>query len=299
VIPPAWREVWICRHPRGHLQATGVDAAGRKQYLYHPDWRARRDQQKFDQMLQFAAALPRLRRVVQRDLAAEGVGRDRVLAAAVRLLDRGMFRIGSEDYAEQNQSYGLATLLKEHVTLNGTRMRFTFPAKSGQQRDQVIHDPAVLPVVQGLKRRRAGSEELLAFRRDREWTDVTSADINGYLKAATGDDFSAKDFRTWNGTVIAAAALAGDVPETKAARQRRVNEAVKGVAFFLGNTPAVCRASYIDPRVLDRFHSGWTIAVELRTNEDPFAQDRKRRRIERAVIDLISDPRDSPLVERP
>jgi DNA topoisomerase I len=121
VIPPAWREVWICRHPRGHLQATGVDAAGRN--LYHPDWRARRDQQKFDQMLQFAAALPRLRRVVQRDLAAEGVGRDRVLAAAVRLLDRGMFRIGSEDYAEQNQSYGLATLLKEHVSLNGTLMR--------------------------------------------------------------------------------------------------------------------------------------------------------------------------------
>jgi len=213
-------------------------------------------------------------------------------------LDRGMFRIGSEDYAEQNKSYGLATLLKEHVTLNGTRMRFTFPAKSGQQRDQSIADPVVLPVIRSLKRRRAGSHELLAFREGRQWTDVTSADINTYLKAATGDDFSAKDFRTWNGTVIAAAALAGDVPETKAARKRQVNEAVKGVAFFLGNTPAVCRASYIDPRVLDRFHSGWTIAVDLRSNADPFAQDRRRRRIERAVIDLISDPRDSTLVEQ-
>ena len=298
-IPPAWRDVWICMHPRGHLQATGVDAAGRKQYLYHPDWRARRDQQKFDQMLEFADALPRLRRVVHRDLECEGVGRDRVLAAAIRLLDRGMFRIGSEDYAEQNQSYGLATLLKEHVTLNGTRMRFNFPAKSGQQRNQTIEDPMVLPVVRSLKRRRGGSPELLAFRTQRSWADVTSADINEYLKTATGDDFSAKDFRTWNGTVIAAALLAGDVPETKAARKRRVNEAVKGVAFFLGNTPAVCRASYIDPRVLDRFQSGWTIAVQMRPGEDPFAQERKRRRVERAVIDLISDPRASPLVERP
>jgi DNA topoisomerase IB len=297
-IPPAWRDVWVCLDPRGHLQATGVDAAGRKQYLYHADWRARRDQQKFDEMLEFAEALPRLRRVVRRDLEGEGADRDRVLASAVRLLDRGMFRIGSEDYAEQNQSYGLATLLKEHVTLNGTKMRFSFPAKSGQHRDQVIEDAAVLPVMRALKRRRGGSPELLAFRQSRRWVDVTSADINGYLKQATGGDFSAKDFRTWNGTVIAAAALAGDVPETKTARKRRVNDAVKGVAFFLGNTPAVCRASYIDPRVLDRFQSGWTIAIEMRPDEDPFAEDRRRRRIERAVIDLISDPRDSPLVER-
>ena len=297
-IPPAWRDVWVCLDPRGHLQATGIDAAGRKQYLYHPDWRTRRDQQKFDEMLEFAEALPRLRRVVRRDLDGDGASRDRVLAAAVRLLDRGMFRIGSEDYAEQNKSYGLATLLKEHVTLNGTRMSFSFPAKSGQQRDQVIEDAAVLPVMRALKRRRGGSPELLAFRESRGWVDVTSADINVYLKQATGGDFSAKDFRTWNGTVIAAAALAGDVPETKTARKRRVNEAVKGVAFFLGNTPAVCRASYIDPRVLDRFQSGWTIAIELRPNEDPFSEDRRRRRIERAVIDLISDPRESPLVER-
>ena len=297
-IPPAWQDVWVCLDSRGHLQATGVDAAGRKQYLYHPEWRARRDQQKFDEMLEFAEALPRLRRVVRRDLEGEGADRDRVLATAVRLLDRGMFRIGSEDYAEQNKSYGLATLLKEHVTLNGTKMRFRFPAKSGQHRDQVIEDPAVLPVMRALKRRRGGSPELLAFRQARRWVDVTSADINAYLKQATGGDFSAKDFRTWNGTVIAAAALAGDVPDTKAARKRRVNEAVKGVAFFLGNTPAVCRASYIDPRVLDRFRSGWTIAVELRPDEDPFSEDRRRRRIERAVIDLISDPRESSLVER-
>ena len=297
-IPPAWKDVWICTHPRGHLQATGVDAAGRKQYLYHADWRSRRDQQKFDEMLEFAESLPKLRRVVRRDLAADGVGRERVLAAAVRLLDRGLFRIGSEDYADQNESYGLATLRKDHVTLNGTRMSFSFPAKSGQQRDQTLEEPAVVPLMRALKRRRGGSPELLAFQARRRWVDVTSADINDYLKAATGDDFSAKDFRTWNGTVIAAAALAGEVPATKAARKRRVNDAVKGVALFLGNTPAVARASYIDPRVLDRFQSGWTIAVDLQPGEDPFAKERKRRRVERAVIDLISEPRESPLVER-
>jgi DNA topoisomerase IB len=297
-IPPAWTEVWICTHPRGHLQATGIDAAGRKQYLYHPEWRTRRDQQKFDQMLEFAEALPKLRVVVRRDLTADGVSRDRVLAAAVRLLDRGLFRIGSEDYADQNESYGLATLLKDHVTLNGTCMRFSFPAKSGQQRVQTLEEPALVPVMRALKRRRGGGTELLAYQETRRWVDVTSADINSYLKAATGDDFTAKDFRTWNGTVIAAAALAGEVPATRAARKRRVNDAVKGVALFLGNTPAVARASYIDPRVLDRFQSGWTIAVGLQPGEDPFAKERKRRRIERAVIDLISEPRESPLVER-
>jgi DNA topoisomerase-1 len=216
-----------------------------------------------------APAGDRRRCVLRRDLATEGLGRDRVLAASARLLDRGMFRIGSEAYAEQHRSYGLATLLKDHVTLNGTRVHFSFPAKSGQQRDQIVDDPLVLPVVRALKRRRGGSNELLAFREDHEWADVTSNEINGYLKAVTGDDFSARDFRTWNGTVIAAALLAGDVPDTKTARRRRVNEAVKGVAFFLGNTPAVSRASYIDPRVVDRFHSGWTIAVDLRIDEDP------------------------------
>ena len=297
-IPPAWTDVWICLDPRGHLQATGVDAAGRKQYLYHEKWRTRRDQQKFDEMLEFAQALPRLRRVVRRDLDGSDVGRGRVLAAAVRLLDRGLFRIGSEDYAEQNASYGLATLLKEHVSLAGTRLHFDFPAKSGQRRKQVIDDPLVLPVMRALKRRRGGSAELLAFRAGGRWVDVTSADINDYVKDVIGDGFSAKDFRTWNATVIAATALAGEVPTTRAARKRRENEAVKLVSFFLGNTPAVCRASYIDPRVFDRFHSGWTIAIELGPGEDPFARDRKRRRLERAVADLISGPRESPLVER-
>jgi DNA topoisomerase-1 len=297
-IPPAWQDVWICTHPRGHLQATGVDAAGRKQYLYHPWWRARRDQAKFDQMLEFAAALPRLRRDVRRDLALPDLDRTRVLACAVRLLDCGLFRIGSEDYAEQNQSYGLSTLLKEHVSVDGEGTRFDYPAKGGQRRIHWIADPALVPIVSALKRRRGGSAELLAYREGRKWVDVTSADINAYLKQATGGDFSAKDFRTWNGTVLAALFLAGEVPDSRTARRRAITQAVKFVAFYLGNTPAVCRASYIDPRVFDRFQSGWTIALDRGHEEDPFANDAARRRWEKAVIDLVSEPRESPLVER-
>ena len=302
-IPPAWEDVWICTHPRGHLQATGVDAAGRKQYLYHADWRTRRDQQKFDEMLDFAEALPRLRRVVKRDLDGAPLGREQVLACAVRMLDLGMFRIGSEDYAEQNQSYGLATLLKEHVTLDGRRVRFDYPAKSKQQREHWVEDPRVVPVLSGLKKRRGGSAELLAYREGRRWADVTSADVNEYVKSAIGDEFSAKDFRTWNGTVLAAVALAevaaAEVPKSKTARKRSINDAVKGVAFFLGNTPAVARASYIDPRVFDRFDSGWTIALPNRTRDKLLGNETSRRRVEKAVIDLISEPRESDLVERP
>ena len=297
-IPPAWEDAWICMHPRGHLQATGVDAAGRKQYLYHADWRTRRDQAKFDEMLEFAEALPRLRRAVKRDLAADGLERERVLACAVRLLDLGMFRIGSEDYAEQNQSYGLATLLKEHVTLNGTKIHFDYPGKSNQRREHWVIDAQVKPVVSALKKRRGGSPELFAYKAGRKWADVTSDDVNEYVKRVTRGEFSAKDFRTWHGTVLAAVAVAGDVPASKTARKRRINDAVKGVSFFLGNTPAVSRASYIDPRVFDRFQSGWTIALPGRSGEAVLAHEPTRRKVERAVIDLISEPHESPLVER-
>ena len=298
-IPPAWKDVWICMQPRGHLQATGVDAAGRKQYLYHADWRTRRDQQKFDEMLEFAEALPRLRRVVKRDLTGDDLGRDQVLAVALRLLDRGMFRIGSEDYAEQNQSYGLATLLKEHVSLEGAEIHFDYPGKSNQRRRQLITDAQIASMVSALKKRRGGSPELLAYREGRRWVDVTSADVNDYVKRATAGEFSAKDFRTWHATVFAAIAVAGEVPKSKTARKRRINDAVKGVAFFLGNTPAVCRASYIDPRVFDRFDSGWTIALPNRSGDELLGNETSRRRVEKAVIDLIAEPRESPLVERP
>jgi DNA topoisomerase IB len=262
VIPPAWNDVWICPYPGGHIQATGIDAAGRKQYLYHPRWRERRDQEKFDDMVAFARTLPALRARVAAELAHDDLGFDHVCACAVRLLDRGFFRIGSEDYAVRNETYGLATMKKRHVRLGrGGTLLFDYPAKHGKRRVQALVDPEVADVVRRLKGRRGGGDELLAFKRGGRWADIRSEDINAWLKAATGRDISAKDFRTWGATVLAAIALAvsGEAPATKTGRKRAMVRAIKEVAHYLGNTPAVARASYIDPRVLDRFEDGETI----------------------------------------
>ena len=304
-IPPAWQDVWICPYPNGHLQATGTDAAGRKQYRYHDGWRTRRDAEKFDDMVQFAKALPRLRRRVARDLGdCATLDRDCVLACAVRLLERGFFRIGSEQYAEDNQSYGLATMRKQHVTVDEDGvMIFDFPAKSGQRRHQGIVDEKAAEIVTALKRRRGGSDNLLAYKSGRRWRDVRSEDINEYVKDAIGGDHSAKDFRTWNATALAAVALAvsGESARTKTARKRAVKRAVEEVAVYLGNTPAVCRASYIDPRVFDAFDARLTIrpalervAGKLRPGELPIHQPE----LERAVLDLIDERAGSAAVER-
>jgi DNA topoisomerase IB len=290
-IPPAWSEVWICRDPLGHLQATGVDAAGRKQYLYHPAWRLRRDRAKFDEMLEFAAALPRLRRRARRDLRGEELTHDRVLACALVLLDLGFFRIGSEAYAEQNGSFGLTTMLKRHVRLEDDELIFDYQAKGGLRRVQAIADPAVREVVAELKRRRGGGERLLVYREGRRWVELRSESLNDQIKVLTGGDFSAKDFRTWNATVLAAVAVAtlGTDAGSKAARKRAVNAAVKAVAAYLGNTPAVCRGSYIDPRVFDRFQGGHTIAETLPRPlaSVDLARRRSREEVESAVLDLI------------
>lgn len=266
-IPPAWEDVWICPWPNGHLQATGRDAKGRRQYLYHSAWRDQRDRQKYDRMLHFARALPEMRQVVRRDLAAAGLSREQVLACAAHLLDIGFFRIGSEDYAEENQTYGLATMLKRHVRVDGDLVVFDYPAKGSKRRIQSVVDPVVSDLLAQLKHRRGGGPELLAYRHpgprggDR-WVDVTSDDINAYLREVTGIGCSAKDFRTWNATVLAAVALAVGAPATTAAaRNRRVVAAVKEVAHYLGNTPAVARASYIDGRVVDLYLAGETITV--------------------------------------
>ena len=299
-IPPAWNDVWICAHPMGHIQATGVDAAGRKQYRYHDRWRARRDREKFDEMRDFARALPKLRSRVEADLALGGISRERALACAARLLDRGFFRIGSEDYAEENDTYGVATIQKRHVTVDGDRVAFDYESKGGRRKLQVIGDAAVAEVVRELKRRRGGGEELLAYRAGQRWVDVKSADINAYLKEATGGEFSAKDFRTWSGTVLAAVALAvaGMASTSKSARTRAKSRAVKEVARYLGNTPAVCRASYIDPRVFDRFDGGLTIGGALpELADDTAAWPDVQRAVEEAVLDLIANERESDLVE--
>jgi DNA topoisomerase-1 len=303
-IPPAWREVWICMDPRGHLQATGVDAAGRKQYLYHEQWRAHRDRQKFDSMIAFGHALPKLRRRVTRDLRVgekgkpraaveQRLSRERVLAGAVRLLDVGFFRIGSEDYAERNESYGLTTMLREHVAVEGSELIFDFPAKSGQRRVQAIADADAVELVSELKRRRSGTQ-LLAWHDGSGWSELHADEVNEYVKRVSGGDFTAKDFRTWNATVLAAVALAhdGKPEQTRAARERSVSKAIKAVAAYLGNTPAVCRASYVDPRVIDRYLARTTIAAaieRLPAGNPDLADARIRARVETAVLELLED----------
>jgi DNA topoisomerase I len=302
-IPPAWKDVWICPYPMGHLQATGTDAAGRKQYLYHPRWRERRDQKKFDDMVEFARSLPRMRERVTAHLAREEMDRERVLACAARLLDRGFFRIGSEDYADENGTYGLATMRKQHVTLGDDgdgMLTFDYPAKGGLRQVQAVVDPDVYEVVATLKRRRGGKEELLAWREGRAWRDVRSEDINDYLREVTEHECSAKDFRTWNATVLAAVALSVSAPAatgSKTGRKRAITRAIKEVAGYLGNTPAVCRASYIDPRVFDRFRSGWTIAGVLPEIGDLSDPD-VRLAVEAAVLDLLEDERASDALEK-
>jgi DNA topoisomerase I len=301
-IPPAWKDVWICPDARGHLQATGIDAAGRKQYLYHPQWRTRRDSEKFDEMIRFARALPKLREYVDAQLrATDDLTRERVLACAVRLLDRGFFRVGSEQYAVENESYGLATMRKEHVTLDPENcgMVFDYTAKSGKRRIQGLVDPDAFAVVSALKRRRGGGPELLAFKNGRSWYDVRSPDINEYLKEATGDDFSAKDFRTWAATMLAAIglAVAGGVAATATGRKRAVARAVKEVSHYLGNTPAVCRASYIDPRVIDAYNGGLTIAgvlEEIADTDEIGELPIHQPVVEQAVLDLLNEREASP-----
>jgi DNA topoisomerase-1 len=291
VIPPAWEDVWICPHPNGHIQALGTDARGRRQYRYHDEWRRRRDREKFDRMVDFARRLPTLRRRTARQVRGREPTRERVLAGAIRLLDRGFFRIGGEEYTEDNGTYGLATLRRRHVRLEPrNQLVFEYPAKGGKRVLQSVVDSDVHRLVAQLKRRRAGGDELLAYKNGRRWHDVRSSDINEHVKELTRGDFTAKDFRTWGATVLAAVSVAEAAAGSRAARKRAVTRAVEEVSTYLGNTPAVCRASYIDPRVFDRYDAGLTIADTLETLSgadlaDPIGQTR----IERAVLDLIAD----------
>jgi DNA topoisomerase IB len=287
-IPPAWTDVWICADELGHLQAVGIDAAGRKQYLYHARWRARRDQEKFDRMLAFARSLPPLRAVIADQLKLDGLARERVLACAVRLLDQGLFRIGSEAYADESGGYGLATLERRHASIRNGTVRFEYVGKGGKHLVQVSHDPEVREIVRDLKRRRGGGAALLAYKTSR-WTDVRSVDINTHIKAIAGPQFSAKDFRTWHATVLAAVALAeGPAPTSKAARERAIRAAAEQAAERLGNTATVCRASYIDPRVVDRYRENATIAEAIaRVGRSDRNRPAVQKQLERAVLDLL------------
>ena len=258
-IPPAWTDVWIAPFDNGHIPATGLDAVGRRQYIYHPEWRERKDRVKFDRALQLAESLPTARRLVTLDLRSEGHSRERVLAAAFRMLDSGSLRVGSERYTNENGSHGLATLLCAHVHIRKECLELKFPAKSGKDWESEIHDADLAALVRTLKRR-GGNARLLAYRTGRSWPPVTSADINGYVKERTGSDFTAKDFRTLRGTVAAAVSLARSGPQkTVAARKRAISVAMMEAAEVLGNTPSIARKSYVDPRLLDHFAAGETI----------------------------------------
>ncbi len=280
-IPPAWEDVWICSDPLGHIQATGLDARGRRQYRYHEQWQEERAQEKFERIVRFAGQLPALRAQVAKDLRRRGLPKERVLACAVRLLEVGCFRIGGAGYAAENGSFGLATIQRQHVSVKGDVLRFDYDAKSGQHLRQAVSDRSVRNVVAALLRRRAPADvELLAYKDGRRWIDITAEDINGYLAEHLGPGWTAKDFRTWVATALAAVELAAaERPTSERARKRLVREVTADVAAHLGNTPAVARSAYIDPRVIERFDEGRTIARALDTTEV--------EGIERAVRRLI------------
>ncbi len=300
VIPPAWRDVWISPHPNGHIQALGTDAAGRRQYLYHPHWRRQRDQEKFDRVLLMAERLPDVRSRIDANLGTDGLTRERVLAASVRLLDLGFFRMGSEEYAETNHTYGLASLRKEHVSISRDGiLTFDYVAKHGKQRVQTVADQAVCDVISALKRRRVGGDELLAYRgQGQRWVNLHSTDINAYLQEQFGVETSAKDFRTWHATVLASVGLAVSLPASTSAstRKRAVARTVQEVSHYLGNTPAVCRASYIDPRVIDRYDDGITIADDLSAlgRDTPMGSLATHGGTEVAVLRLRREPAARP-----
>lgn len=259
-IPPAWTDVWICPYENGHVQAVGVDAAGRKQYRYHELWRQQKDEVKHERAMALGERLPAARRQVTRSLRLDGFQRERVLAAAFRLLDTGSLRVGSERYATDNGSFGLSTLLCAHVSVSGDTVQLRFPAKSGKEWDSDITDPDLAPLVRNLKRR-GPNARLLAWKDDDgEWHPLSAEEINEYVRERTGGDFTAKDFRTFHGTLAAAISLAKHGPaETKTARTRAVAQAMRDAAEELSNTPAIAKTSYVDPRIVEHYENGETI----------------------------------------
>jgi DNA topoisomerase IB len=290
VIPPAWTDVWVTPHPNGHLQAVGTDDAGRRQYLYHPDWRARRDAEKFDRVLCFGEALMRARQRVLVDLAADGMPLERASACAVRLLDIGCFRIGNDVYADAHGSFGLTTLQRRHVRRRQDRLVFAFTGKSGIDHRIEIDDAMVTEAIEVMRRRRSADQSLLAYRDGRGWRAMLPALVNDYVREVTGVEATAKDFRTWHATVLAAAALAARLDEaggrvSRTRGRRMVTASMSEVAEFLGNTPALARRSYVDPRVVSAFEEGRTVVATVRRSFD--SPDERQAALERATLRLI------------
>ena len=266
-IPPAWREVWIATDPRGHIQATGRDAKGRKQYVYHPEFRALRDAAKYDHMLEFAAALPDIRDRVDADMGRRGLGFDRIAATVVHLLERSLIRVGNARYARENRSHGLTTLREKHVDLKGSRIRFRFRGKSGKEWDLRLTDRRVARVIRNLQDI-PGQHLFQYLDEDGTRRAITSGEVNDYLRRISGRDVSAKDFRTWTGTVLAALALAECAREdSRAACDRTLRGVIDEVAARLGNTPAICRKCYVHPAVIDAWLAD-ELVLEIRDRID-------------------------------
>jgi DNA topoisomerase IB len=261
-IPPAWKDVWISADPLGHIQATGVDRRGRTQYRYHEQWREQRDAQKFAHMLQFAAALPELRTATVRDLGGRRLDRDRVTAGAVRLIDLGLFRIGGEKYAELDHHYGATTLRKRDVTVTRDGVAFDYIAKEGKRRTISVADRSVRTVVRALIGSDNGLDPLFCFQDGSSWRPLRSHEVSSYIASRANGHFTAKEFRTWNATVLMALLLANaDPAPTERGRRSAITAGIRGVADWLGDTPAVARSSYIDPRVISRYESEGRLAT--------------------------------------
>ncbi|TIC79927.1 DNA topoisomerase IB [Nocardioides sp. GY 10127] len=299
VIPPAWQDVWITPYPHGHLQAVGTDAAGRRQYLYHPEWRRRRDEEKFERVLTFGAALASARTRVLADLGGSGMPLERSCAAAVRLLDLGCFRIGNDVYADAHGHFGLTTLERRHVRRKGEGLEFHFVGKSGVEHRIEIADVGVVEAIAVMRRRRAAEDpRLLAYTERRRWRGLLPDLVNTYVREATGIEATAKDFRTWHATVLAAASLAGasdrgEPGGTAASRKRAVSVAMKEVSAFLGNTPTLARTSYVDPRVVLAYEEGRTIRAAVRRSHA--SPDERQADLERATLRLLGGPTQLPL----
>jgi DNA topoisomerase-1 len=274
-IPPAWSDVWICPKTNGHLQATGRDAKGRKQYRYHPRWRSVRDENKYSRMIAFGQALPELRRQVNEALSLPGLPREKVLATLVYLLEATMIRVGNEEYAKTNRSYGLTTLRDKHVQISGSQLQFQFKGKSGVQHKTTLRDPRIARIVRR-SRDLPGQDLFQYIDENGERCTVNSSDVNDYLRTLTGEDFTAKDFRTWSGTMLAAFALQGfEICDTATQAKKNMVQAIESVAKKLGNTPAICRKCYVHPAVMEGYLDGSLLEAMRRVtkaaSEDGYA----------------------------
>ncbi|HEX4630739.1 MAG TPA: DNA topoisomerase IB [Chthoniobacterales bacterium] len=283
-IPPAYKHVWICPSANGHIQATARDARGRKQYRYHERWRAVRDENKYDRMLVFGKALPKIRRRVNRDLRRRGLPREKVLATVVQLLERTFIRVGNEEYAKENKSFGLTTLRNRHVDVTATKLKFSFRGKSGKDHEVDVTDRRLAKIIRQLQDL-PGQEVFQYLNENEERRKVTSEDVNEYLREITGEEFTAKDFRTWAGTVLAAMALnAQEAFENKSQAKKNVKDAISAVAKILGNTPAVCRKCYVHPAVLETYLDGAMIEGLKQKTEETLERKLGDLRSEEAAV---------------